>query len=321
MDMTLQHRPRVPLVQGDPALDTKAFRRTLGQYPTGVTVITACHGVQLLGMAVNSFAAVSLAPPLVAWSIRRESRSAQAFLEAGHFAVSILAEDHVDVSQAFGAGHADRFEQVAWHAGLGGAPLIDGAIAHLECSTEAAHDGGDHHILVGRVRRHARFEGSPLVFAQGQYAVTQNHPGVAAAAHTASPTVQGQGTSPGLLRLLSDASQRMSRGFQVHRDALDLTPSMGRILAVLHESARTLDDLEHATYLGHLNLEDALSSLCANGLVVQSPDARYALTVAGRSKREALGLKSDQFLRDRLRGLAAADIAATCRVLSVLQTR
>lgn len=158
---------------GDPALDAQAFRRCLGQYPTGVTIITACHGGQLLGMAVNSFAAVSLAPPLVLWSIRRESRSAQAFLEAGHFAVSILADHQVDVSQAFGAAAPDRFEQVAWTPGLEGAPLIEGAIAHLECRTDIVHDGGDHHILIGRVVRQQRFEGAPLVFAQGQYAATQ----------------------------------------------------------------------------------------------------------------------------------------------------
>lgn len=165
---------RPPIEPGDPAMDPRAFRRCLGQYPTGVTIVTACHQGQLLGMAVNSFAAVSLSPPLVLWSIRRESRSAQAFIEAGHFAVSILAQDQVEVSQAFGAAAPDRFDTVAWQPGLEGAPLVDGAIAHLECRTEAVHDGGDHHILVGRVLRQQRFEGAPLVFAQGQYAVTQH---------------------------------------------------------------------------------------------------------------------------------------------------
>ena len=67
-------------------------------------------------MAVNSFAAVSLTPPLVSWSIRRESRSAQAFLQAGHFAVSILAAHQVDVAQAFGAGLPERFDRFTWHA-------------------------------------------------------------------------------------------------------------------------------------------------------------------------------------------------------------
>lgn len=162
---------RSPIEPGDPAQDAKAFRRCLGQYPTGVTIITAHHAGQNLGMAVNSFAAVSLAPPLVLWSIRRESRSAQAFLDAGHFAVSILAEDQVDVSQAFGAGAPDRFDKVAWQPGLEGAALIEGAIAHLECRTEIVHDGGDHHILIGRVVRQQRFEGAPLVFAQGQYRI------------------------------------------------------------------------------------------------------------------------------------------------------
>ena len=162
--------------QGDPAADGRAFRRCLGQYPTGVTVITAQNGEQLVGMAVNSFAAVSLDPPLVLWSIRRESKSARDFLEASHFAVNILAADQVEVSQRFGAGDPERFQRTPWSRGVSGAPLLSQAIAHLECKRTVVHEGGDHMILVGQVERYARFDGEPLLFSQGQYAVAQTHP-------------------------------------------------------------------------------------------------------------------------------------------------
>ncbi len=320
--MPVQSAPGESIEQGDPALDAKAFRRSLGQYATGVTIVTARHDGQLLGMAVNSFAAVSLAPPTVLWSIRRESRSAQAFLQTSHFAVSILAEGQVEVSQAFGAGLPDRFDRVAWREGLGGAPLIEGAIAHLECSTEATYDGGDHHILLGRVVRHVRFQGAPLVFSQGQYAVTQNHPELAAASErTADPAGSGQAALPNFLRLLSVTSQRMSSSFQVHRDALDLTPAMARILSVLQACDSSLDELERTTYLGRLNLEDALSSLYVRGQVERTPQGRHKLTAAGQGKREALARRSARFQQEKLHGVAPADIAAAWRVLSALQRR
>jgi flavin reductase (DIM6/NTAB) family NADH-FMN oxidoreductase RutF len=313
---------RTPIEHGDPTFDTKAFRRSLGQYPTGVTVVAARHGEKMVGMAVNSFAAVSLAPPMVLWSIRHASRSAPAFLQAGHFAVSILAEHQVAVAQAFGSGLPDSFDRFAWHAGLGGAPLIEGAIAHLECSTEAAHEGGDHHVLLGRVLRHTRFEGTPLVFAQGQYAVTQNHPHLASPAQEAGTLADpGPAAPPSFLRLLSVASQRLSGAFQVHRDALDLTPAMARILSALSESERTLDELEHATYLGHLSLEDALAQLSGQGLAACAPDGRHALTPQGRGKHEALARRSGSFLQEKLQGVAPADIEAAWRVMSVLQNR
>lgn len=313
---------RPPIEPGDPALDPKAFRRCLGQYPTGVTIITARHDGQLLGMAVNSFAAVSLAPPLVLWSIRRESRSAQAFLDAGHFAVSILAEGQVDVSQAFGASAPDRFDKVAWQPGLAGAPLIEGAIAHLECRTDVVHDGGDHYILIGRVLRQERFDGAPLVFAQGQYAVTQSHPHLTApATMPAPPASAGPEGSPPFLRLLGSASLRTSQAFQVHRDALDLSTATARILSVLYEGPRTSDELEHATYLGRLNLEDALAHLASRGLLARTVAGRHELTAAGRERCEALAQRSEHFARERLEGLAPADIEATLRVLNALQDR
>lgn len=217
-----------PTEQGDPALDTRAFRRSLGQYPTGVTVIAARDGAELLGMAVNSFAAVSLEPPLVLWSIRRASRSAAAFLRCGHFAVSILADDQIEVAQRFGAGAPDRFEQVCWRSGLGGAPLIDGAIAHLECRLATTHDGGDHHVLIGEVLRHTRLPGEPLVFAQGQYAVTQNHPQLSTLAPNSGDPVDVQAPPPpGFLRQLSVAGQRLSGASQADIEATH------RVLALL----------------------------------------------------------------------------------------
>lgn len=315
---------RASLEHGDPAGDARAFRRCLGQYPTGVTVVTAQSGHEVVGMAVNSFAAVSLDPPLVLWSIRRESRSAEDFLQAGHFAVNVLATDQVEVSQRFGSGDPDRFTRTPWQPSLFGAPLLDGAIAHLECRTTVVHEGGDHLILVGQVLRYARFDGEPLVFSQGQYAVAQSHPCLVAASPDQAAghpgSVQPEDTAS-FLRILSLAHQRMSSQFDAHRQVLGLTPASTRVLHRLYLSPCEIEVLERTTYLGHAAFEDALSELQASKDVARRPDGVLELTQAGRLKSEAVAQRSHQFTEEKLHDIAAADVVAARRVLLALQNK
>lgn len=306
------------LEQGDPAADGRAFRRCLGQYPTGVTIITAQNGERTVGMAVNSFAAVSLDPPLVLWSIRRESKSAQDFLEAGHFAVNILADDQVEVSQLFGASHPERFSLTPWQAGACGAPLLDGAIAHLECRRVAVHEGGDHLILIGHVDRYVRFEGGPLVFAQGQYAVTGNHPSLGAPAGVPAAAPVADESEVPFLKLLSLTTQRMSALFEEHRQVLGVTTASTRILHRLSQGACDPEALERATYLGTGAVEDALGDLTAQGHVLREPGGLLKLTDKGQHKREAVARKSAQFTQEKLQGIPASSIAAAREVLEAL---
>ena len=305
---------RALLDAGDPAQDARAFRRCLGQYPTGVTVITAAHEGRLVGMAVNSFAAVSLDPPLVLWSIRRESRSLQDFLAASHFAVNILAEDQAAVSQRFGAGDPDRFERTPWLAGAGGAPLLQGCLAQLECRLSARHEGGDHWILIGHVERYARHEGKPLLFSQGQYAQARPHPHLESQGLSAGTTpATGLGPEP-FLKVLSDTQSRMSALFEGHRQSLGVTLASTRVLTRLYAGAAGLAELEQATYLGRHALEDALAEVCAQGLA-QADGGRYQLTEDGRRKREAVAQRSAQFTAEQLQGVSASDVASAERVL------
>lgn len=316
-----QPSPRALLDEGDPAADSRAFRRCLGGYPTGVTVITARLGERLVGMAVNSFAAVSLEPALVLWSIRKESRSLTDFLGASHFAVNILAADQVEASQLFGAGHPERFERCAWHTGISGAPLLDQAIAHLECRRTETHEGGDHIVLLGQVERYARFDGTPLVFAQGQYAVTQSHPHLSAKG-SAMSSLSDEGPGPStFLKLLSETQQRMSALFEEHRRELGVTQASTRVLTRLYVGACSLADLERATYLVPESLQDALEVMHAAGLIVPEPEGLYALTELGRSRREAVAQRSAQFTEEKLQGLPREDIEAARRVLLALQLK
>ena len=299
---------------GDPAQDPRAFRRCLGQYPTGVTVITAVHEGRLLGMAVNSFATVSLDPPLVLWSIRRESRSLPDFLAASHFAVNVLAEDQVEVSQRFGAGDPERFERTPWVPGAGGAPLLEGALAPLECRMSARHEGGDHWILIGHVQGYARYEGHPLLFSQGQYAQARSHPHLDAQSlpvPTASTDMLGP--EP-FLKVLSDVQLKMSSRFEAHRQSLGVTQAMTRVLNRLYQAPATLQALEYASYLGRHALEDALAEMSAQGLAHTDDLGRYVLT-------EAVAERSVQFTARQLADAVPSDVQAARRLLQHLLDR
>jgi flavin reductase (DIM6/NTAB) family NADH-FMN oxidoreductase RutF len=148
----------------------RRLRDTFGRFATGVTVVTArSPDGKLRGVTVNSFSAVSLDPPLVLWSLRRNAPSLADFAASSHFAVNVLSAEQAGIAQRFAQAHSDKFQSVAWAPGLGGCPLIDGALATFECIVERQIEGGDHVIFLGRVGGSACRDGDPLVFNAGRY--------------------------------------------------------------------------------------------------------------------------------------------------------
>ena len=145
-----------------------AFRDALGRFATGVTVVTTMTDTGPLGMTVNSFASVSLDPPLVLWSPAKASERFPFFANAKHYAIHVLADDQAEICQRF-ALDGDRFEQLDWTPCEVGRPLIQGCLARFECDTAAVHDGGDHQIIVGRVTKATTRAGRPLLFARGKF--------------------------------------------------------------------------------------------------------------------------------------------------------
>lgn len=146
------------------------YRRALGTFATGVTVVTTRgpDGAPL-GLTVNSFASVSLDPPLVSWCLATTALSFDAFRHASHFAVNVLALEQVDLVHHFAQRRLDKFDGLATEPGLGGVPLLGGVAARFECRTVASHRGGDHLIFLGEVERYERFEAEPLIFLGGRY--------------------------------------------------------------------------------------------------------------------------------------------------------
>ncbi|WP_082519733.1 flavin reductase [Variovorax sp. Root411] len=163
-------------MSNEPRFDGKELRRVLGAFVTGVTVVTTvdAEGRQW-GLTANSFSSVSLDPPLVLWSQSVRAPSHPAFSGAGRFAINILAEDQIELSNRFATSGINKFEGVDIDAGEGGVPLLRGCSAWLECTVESKIPGGDHVIFVGEVRSVRRNERRPLVFGGGQYLVADAH--------------------------------------------------------------------------------------------------------------------------------------------------
>lgn len=156
------------------AVDASSFRKALGHFCTGVTVIAAMDGDEPVGFACQSFAALSLEPPLVLFCPTKTSRTWPAIEAAGRFCVNILAHNQQDVSAVFGRAGTDKFAACSWSPAPSGAPRLDGVLTWIDCSVESVLDGGDHWIVVGRVTALGETDDErPLLFYRGAYSATE----------------------------------------------------------------------------------------------------------------------------------------------------
>jgi flavin reductase (DIM6/NTAB) family NADH-FMN oxidoreductase RutF len=153
------------------AVKADDFKAVLGRWATGVAVVTTRDASgEPVGLTVNSFASVSLDPPLVLFSIDRSAGSFAAFEAAGSFAVNVLRADQQDVSNRFAAADATRFQGDATETWVTGAPILSECLSALDCTVDARHDGGDHVIMVGRVQRlSVLHDGDALSYWKGGY--------------------------------------------------------------------------------------------------------------------------------------------------------
>jgi 3-hydroxy-9,10-secoandrosta-1,3,5(10)-triene-9,17-dione monooxygenase reductase component len=151
------------------------FREVLSAFATGVTVVTANDGGEMVGMSANSFTSVSLDPPLVAFCAAHTSATYPRLRQAGHFSVNVLAEDQADLAKLFSQRNVDRFESVAWRQARSGGTMLEGVLAWLHCAIDAEHEAGDHVIVVGRVLDLEVFaDRRPLLFFRGAYGVERS---------------------------------------------------------------------------------------------------------------------------------------------------
>ncbi len=154
-----------------PSFSQREFRASLSMFATGVTIVTARTATgELVGLTANSFNSVSLAPPLVLWSLSQAARTMAAFSEGSHYVINILAADQKQLAQRFAGKPEERWRGVAYTDSADGLPLLDGAAATFECFNRSRYEEGDHVIFVGEVERcHHRVGAAPLLFHGGKY--------------------------------------------------------------------------------------------------------------------------------------------------------
>jgi flavin reductase (DIM6/NTAB) family NADH-FMN oxidoreductase RutF len=146
------------------------LRRALGKFATGIAIVTTeAENGKREGLTINSFASVSLDPPLVLWSLKREAPSIETFIASGKFIINILSADQAELSAHFARPQEDKFADINYGSGENGCPQFPGCLAQFECETVEVLDGGDHAIFLGRVQKFAESSGMPLIYSEGKY--------------------------------------------------------------------------------------------------------------------------------------------------------
>ncbi|MEM6722475.1 MAG: flavin reductase family protein [Bacteroidota bacterium] len=154
-------------------IDSKSFRKVLGQFPTGVTIITSKLGEQTYGFTANSFTSVSLDPPLVLFCMNKDSEGYPLISESKVFAVNLLSREQEELSNRFANPSMDmdqRYEGLDFQSAQTGCPILPGTLGFLDCRLHQLLDGGDHWILIGEVIDIEAQDGDPLLYFQGRYA-------------------------------------------------------------------------------------------------------------------------------------------------------
>ena len=298
-----------------PAPDTtRAFRQSLGQFATGVAIVTAHANGQSVGVTVNSFSSVSLEPPLVLWSIAKTSQSYPVFMDARHFVVHILTAEQMELASRFARSGAEKFVGVESKAGPSGAPMLEGCAAVFECAADARHDAGDHTILIGRVERYQHQDRPLLLFAKGRYGLGIEHPDLPTQP-AANPT-EGAGKPDMMIGLLRNAMLHYSAAFQRDREEAGLTIDQGRVLLALErQPGIDIDTIARRCFLGFEEAEITLRTLVHLGYASLRADDTAVLLPAGTERLEGLRKRAFAFETQQFAEIPAHEIAIVKRFL------
>ena len=278
-------------------IDTKEFRRALGNFATGVTVMTAQNSQgERVGMTANSFNSVSLDPALILWSIDKHSASYRIFAEASHFAVNVLSAAQIELSNHFARRSEDKFAGIIFESGYGQAPLLSHCSASFECEKYAIHDGGDHWIMLGRVLRFSDHGRAPLVYHQGAYSTVMPHPSLNQQAVTLESTAKETASrlQHNMYYLLTQAVRAYQNDYLPLQLSSGFRTSEARLLMILVEhSALPLAEIVSEAAMPLHEIEQASAILMEQGLLKVEQEI-YALTEQGQQAAHLLFTLAEQ---------------------------
>lgn len=263
-------------------IDSRQLRRALGTFATGVTIVTTHSGGQDIGLTANSFNSVSLNPPMVLWSLARNSLGLTAFMESTHFAVHVLAAAQEALSARFGARGGEKFAGLATTRGAGNAPLLSNCAARFQCRTVYRYEGGDHVIFVGEVEAFDQSDLPPLLFHDGRYAIARPKPAANAAESSSGFT------DDFLIYLLSRTHHRLFLELRLELQQHGLAEADWFCLSILSaEGPLSIAELgQRMARTGIPVTFDRLASLGASDLLHlhggHDPGTRVTLTDQGR---------------------------------------
>lgn len=288
--------------------DIRDFRGALGQFPTGVTVITALdENGQPIGCTASSFNSVSIDPALVLWSVDKSAFSAEIFRKAEYFAVNVLSENQVAISNRFAGRGEDKFKGVIYASGLGGAPLFENCGAQFQCKTWNVYEGGDHLIIVGEVQKYTHDDSlTPLVFSGGSYAVASPHQGDR---KENTNTSGNKFLDDYLLYLLhSTISKCHQELYPKFIDDCDVTPEQWRILTMLSESSVISDEILSDEVVQPIEILTRTLQLLSERDLVKYSDKQVSLTANGTLMQNKLFAIAKHHEESLLTKLTADDI-------------
>lgn len=267
------------------------------------------------GVTVNSFSSVSLAPPIIQWSIAKSSQSYLFFTTADQFAVNVLASNQVDIANHFARSGGDKFSGMNWRPGLGEVPLLADVAASFECVRHSTVDAGDHTIILGRVERFANYGSEILLFARGSFGVALQYP----SQENEAPGNLEVDHGSTMLGLLWGAFSTLSHRFQQERDAEGLSISQAKVLSFLERQAKAdVPSIAQRLYLSEENVQETLRSLLAASLALSSGNGTFSLTRAGEERVHSVRRRVAEFEASQLSHLTADEVKIAKKVLRSL---
>lgn len=295
-------------------MDARAFRNALGQFATGVTIVTARGAFgEYVGATVSSFNSVSLDPPLVLWSLDKRAYSRAAFESSTHFAVHVLTLEQRELAERFARRGVDKFEGLDCRSGLGRVPLLTDCAACFECVLRHKYDGGDHLIFVGEVERFEHVAGSPLLFHGGAFAQSRKLVREAPPAAIVDETT-GRFGSDFICYLLTRAHFQVYRPLaqEFERAGVTETEYFSLSMLCIAEKLRYTDLTNMLEHTGHAPTEKDIGDLATKGYIdVHNETAGpvISITEAGRRAYVLLLALDGRIAHTALSGFAPQEIA------------